>query len=125
MESERVYVGAVTGIGFGSIVENPEDLSIVRHVTIEVKTNTHANHGEQNKTSCCSLFGTAVGVYQRVYSRCGENEACGEEADNLWTRQYGAQLSLEKQDMMHTATLYVCSASDATVTRTPRMQKKV
>lgn len=86
VESEGVYVDAVAGVWLGSIVEDPEDLSIVRHVKVVVIENTHANHGEQNETSCRSLFGTAVGVNQRVDCRCGEDEACGEEADNLWMR---------------------------------------
>lgn len=83
VESEGVYVGAVAGVWLGSIVEDPEDLSIVRHAKAVVIANTHANHGEQNESSCRSLFGTAIGVYQRVDSRCGEDKACGKEADNL------------------------------------------
>lgn len=76
----------MAGIWLGSIVEDPEDLSVVRNVKLVVNANTHANHGKENEASCRSLFGAAVGVYQRVDSRCGEDEACGEESDNLWTR---------------------------------------
>lgn len=83
---------------------------------------TYSNHGEQNVAGSRSLKGHEGRIYERIDGRRGEDEARSEEADDL--REL-ASASIVGVEGGFTATWYVLSASDATVTVTPTMQKNM
>lgn len=85
----------------------------------------YGNHREQDVASSGSFKGSDGRVDERVDRGGGEDEACRQEADNLCESASACAPWWLPCGLPRTATWYVRSAFEATVTVTPTMQKNM
>lgn len=82
---------------------------------------TYGNNGKKNVAGSRSLKGRYRRVDERVDRRRGKDQSSGEKTHNLSE----LAIALVRGSNLPTATWYVLSASEATVTVTPAMQKNM